>query len=297
MTRLAILADIHGNLPALELVAADLARRDVDTVVVAGDAINWGPFSPQVTAFLRARGWPVVRGNNELYLLDHGTARAPASWAEFTLPPWLLDQMGPDLTRVVAGWPDALQLRFRDAPPVYVCHGVPGDPFTAIMPNTPDETIAARLDGRAETTIIAGHSHLPLDRHVNGWHILNPGSVGVPLAGRLEATYMLADTTPDGWRATLVRLPLDMTPVLAAFARADFVARCGPIGRLVIEEFRTARLQVHPYLRWKEAHHPDAETSHALVDAFLTCDPTPYLPAAYLEILGENQPDGRDRAQ
>ena len=47
MTQLAILSDIHGNLPALEAVLADLAQFKVDQVVVAGDVINWGPFSAQ----------------------------------------------------------------------------------------------------------------------------------------------------------------------------------------------------------------------------------------------------------
>lgn len=56
MTKLAILADIHGNLPALEAVADDLARHGVDRVVVAGDLINWGPFSAAVSGTRRARG-------------------------------------------------------------------------------------------------------------------------------------------------------------------------------------------------------------------------------------------------
>ena len=48
MTRLAILADIHGNLPALEAVMADMAPYQVEHVVVAGDLVNWGPFSAVV---------------------------------------------------------------------------------------------------------------------------------------------------------------------------------------------------------------------------------------------------------
>ena len=85
MTRLAILADIHGNLPALAAVRADLATQAVDRVIVAGDLINWGPCSAQVVEQVVADGWDVVRGNHELILLDYGTPRAPAAWEDLGL--------------------------------------------------------------------------------------------------------------------------------------------------------------------------------------------------------------------
>lgn len=77
MTRLATLADIHGNLLALEVVLADLAQSEIDQVIVAGDVINWGPFSAPVMARVAAAGWARIRGNNEDYLLDYATPRAP----------------------------------------------------------------------------------------------------------------------------------------------------------------------------------------------------------------------------
>ena len=70
MTRLAVLADLHGNLPAFEAVRTDLAQFSVDRVVVAGDLINWGPSSAEVAARVLEAGWAVIRGNNEFYLLD-----------------------------------------------------------------------------------------------------------------------------------------------------------------------------------------------------------------------------------
>ena len=63
--RFAVLADIHGNLPALEAVLADLAQFEVEQVVVAGDLINWGPCSAAVVERVVAAGWAIVRGNNE----------------------------------------------------------------------------------------------------------------------------------------------------------------------------------------------------------------------------------------
>ena len=59
MIRVAVLADIHGNLPA---------QFQADEVVVAGDLINWGPYSERVLEFVAERGWAAIRGNHELYL-------------------------------------------------------------------------------------------------------------------------------------------------------------------------------------------------------------------------------------
>jgi predicted phosphodiesterase len=74
--RLALLADIHGNLPALEAVMAELERLQPDQVVVDGDLINAVPFSAQVIDCVRQQRWTVVRGNHEFYYLDFGTERA-----------------------------------------------------------------------------------------------------------------------------------------------------------------------------------------------------------------------------
>ncbi|HEX8217763.1 MAG TPA: metallophosphoesterase family protein [Chloroflexia bacterium] len=96
MTRVAVLADIHGNLPALEAVSRDLEQFGVDLVVVAGDLINWGPCSEQVLEFVAERRWPVIRGNHEFYLLDYGTDRAPVAWqdsSQFATLPWLRNQL------------------------------------------------------------------------------------------------------------------------------------------------------------------------------------------------------------
>ena len=134
MTRLAVLADIHGNLPALQAVIKDMAQFAVDQVVVAGDSVNWGPFSREVMEVVSAGGWAAICGNNELYALDFETPRMPPHWSSFTLPPILREQLGADWLNAIACLPDELCLRFLDAPALRVFHGVPGDPFQRSYP-------------------------------------------------------------------------------------------------------------------------------------------------------------------
>ena len=76
MTRIAILADIHGNLPALEAVMVELESLQPDMVVLNGDLINAVPFSCEVVDRVRQTDWLAIRGNHEFYFLDWGTERA-----------------------------------------------------------------------------------------------------------------------------------------------------------------------------------------------------------------------------
>ena len=283
MTRLAVLADIHGNLPALAAVIDDMAQFAVDQVVVAGDSINWGPFSRAVMEVIWERRWPVIRGNNELYLLDYETERAPAHWSRFTMPPYLHEQLGDDWVNAIAALPDTLQLRFRDAPPIRVCHGIPGDPWTAITPLTSPAQIRRWLRDISERTLICAHSHIALERQVDDRRIFNPGSVGVPLDGEHSASYMILDGRDAGWElAAHRRLPINVAPVLAEFERTNFTERCGVTAHLVIDEFRSARLHLAAYISWKAKHRDAYDDSLELLQEFRNLpDVTPYLPPAY----------------
>lgn len=285
MTRLAILADIHGNMPALEAVMQDMAPFHVDQVVVAGDAINWGPFSAQVVETIVREGWAVIRGNNEYYLLDYNTPRQPPHWATYGLLPWLREQLEGRWLNTIAAWPDEISLRYPDGPPVRVVHGAPGDPWFSLHPLLTDEEFLARVGQTSERTIIAGHSHIALDRCVGPWRVLNPGSVGVPLDGIHSASYMLLDSDSDehggGWRATFRRVLFDSTPVLEAYRQTHFVERWGTIAALVVQEFERARLAVYPFNRWRRQQGIETESADGLLEAFAQVDPWPFVPPEY----------------
>ncbi|HET7034113.1 MAG TPA: metallophosphoesterase family protein [Thermomicrobiaceae bacterium] len=267
--RLAILADIHGNLPALEAVLADLAGRAVDQIVMAGDAINWGPFSAAVLETLSRSGSVPLRGNHEYFLLDYGTARSPEWGRGAPSLAWLARQLEPGWRRRLAAWPDTLSLRYPEAPPVRVLHGLPGNPFDGIFPWTADDEIRRYLSGIEEELVIAAHTHIALDRRVGNRRILNPGSVGLPLDGVLDARYLLLDAIDGAWQPTFRRVAYDSSPLFAEFERQGFVAECGAVGYLIVEEFRRARPVFRDFLKWHRAHCPGEPMTLALAERFL----------------------------
>lgn len=198
MTRIALLSDIHGNLPALEQVIDDMKQFAPDHVVVAGDMINWGPFSAEVMQLIYENRWTMIRGNNEYYSINAQPPRRPDRWASYTLIEWLHEQLG-EWHHIIASLPDELTLLYPDAPDVHLCHGIPGDCWTGIYAKefNSDDTVSQQLSSGRARTFFCGHTHIPLNRQVGDYHILNPGSVGVPLLGESVSSYMILDSTPE----------------------------------------------------------------------------------------------------
>lgn len=272
MTKLAILSDIHGNLPALEAVDSDLKQFNVDHVIVAGDVISFGPFSKQTAEFVIEKGWSVIRGNNEYFLIDYKTPRAPAAWndpVQFAPTAWLDHQFDQKLKTLIAAWPDSLNLRFRDAPPIEVFHGTPKDPWDSIYWTLRDEEIERLLCNVEANYVICGHTHLPMDRQSGSWRIFNPGSVGVPLDGIFTASYMILEANEEGWKPIFRRIPFDYEAVFEEFQKSGYNKESGPIGRLVLEIYRTAR-PLLGFLRWRDKLRPNEPLTEELVEIYLS---------------------------
>jgi putative phosphoesterase len=281
LTRLAVLADIHGNLPALEAVEADFTAIGVDQVVVAGDLVIWAPFDAQVIEHVVERRWAVLRGNHELYLTDFGSDRARPEWSDpiqYAVLHWALPELLPRWHATVAAWPDHLSLRFAGGPPIRVVHGSPRSHFEGLFS---DADLTEPLAGVEEPIVVAAHTHLPMDVRFGRWRILNPGSVGVPLDGERTASYMLLETRDGDWHATHRRVPFDAARLHAEFERRAFLARTGVIGALVLRELATARLAVVPFLNWRREVAPDEPLSPALLERFGELAPWRYCPPRY----------------
>jgi predicted phosphodiesterase len=286
VTRIAVFSDIHGNNTAFEAVLRDLesysTSHAIDQVVVAGDVVNWGPHNIEVMDRITREGWAVIRGNQELYMLDQDTPRAPAHWEQFTISRWTRAQLGESRLNRMACWPDALCLRFRDASAVRVVHGSPRSHFEGIYRSYSDERIAEILHGVEEETIICGHTHLAMDHTSGQWHIFNAGTVGMPLHGLPESTYWILEGDWSGWRGTLRRVPLDAETPIRELQRLRFVEACGVTGELVLEEYRTNRLRVGVFHDWRAKQQITDPEDMALLSRFRAeVDPWDYTPPEY----------------
>lgn len=272
MPRLAVLSDIHGNLPALEAVLADAEAWNADAIVVAGDAICWGPQSREVLELLRTKNAGCIRGNNEYYLLDWETPRMPEAWRRYSLLPPLYEDLGETWRQRIALWPDSLSIRLPDAPLIHVCHGLPDNPWQGIFPRTEPD-----LSGVEAPILVAGHTHLPMDETVSGKRVVNPGSVGVPLDRDRRAQYVRFESLGGDWSVTHRRVAYDFAKLDAAWLTTNFLARNGRLADLVVAEFETAELQVIPFLRFQKEVGNEEQARAGFTDEVRLCHtPPPY---------------------
>ena len=232
--RLAVLADVHGNLPALDAVLADAASAGVDRVVVLGDLVS-GPLWPAETAArLAALGLPTLAGNHERQVLaDDRAAMSPSDR-------FAAERLDAPARRYLAALPAALRLG-----DVYLCHGAPGDDLTMWLETVdPAAPLGVRAATAAEvaarpapppgvTLALCGHSHVPRLVAAGALTIVNPGSVGLPAwcdpatadapahgveAGSPHARYAVVERAAGGWHVAhrAVRYAWDAAAARAA---------------------------------------------------------------------------------
>ncbi len=217
--RLAILADIHGNVLALEAVIADLAEAAPDLVVNLGDCVS-GPLWPRETLdILVAKGWPTVRGNHDRWGAE--TPRAEQIGCDAYAYD-MLDARG-------RAWLGALPLTLR-RDDMLMFHARPDDDNAYLLDTVADgvmtfaakEEIASRLGAHRAPLMLCGHSHLPRVVRWDGALIVNPGSVGCPgyddptppsphimEVGSPHARYALATLRNGEWRVDLRAVAYD----------------------------------------------------------------------------------------
>jgi putative phosphoesterase len=230
--RIAVLADVHGNLPALRAVLAQLDREPVDALVVAGDVCS-GPLVRDALEVLEGRPEPVhwIAGNSEretVAVLDGGEIPdGPAGRAAA----WSSGQLDRHWRDGLAAWPITVTL---DG--VRFCHGSPRRDDEILTRGTPDPVLAEALSDVREALVIGGHTHQQLIRQVRDDLVYaNAGSVGLPYEGSPNAFWILvADGVPQlreatyDWAAALVELRASGYPELDDFLESSFLSPVDP---------------------------------------------------------------------
>lgn len=203
MEELGILADVHGNLPALEAAFSDLTARGIRRVFFLGDAIGKGPQSPEVVDFLFDHCEGMVRGNWEDAVLEERIASAP----------FYAKQLGEARLKRLRELPLGIFFRLS-ARSVKLYHGRTTIK-SVVFSNSPKEEVLSALDALDDRSDVVGFAdiHQPFCRMCEGRMLFNTGSVGNPCDGVPQASYAILRGTPGDEPAPLsvelVRLPYD----------------------------------------------------------------------------------------
>jgi putative phosphoesterase len=225
MQRVAVITDVHGNLPALQAALARIDELGVDAIYCGGDLVGYGPHPNEVCALIAAREIPTIYGNYDYAIArdldDCGCAYITAHDRELgqRSVDWTLvhtDQASKDFMRALP-----FDLRFNvGETAVHLVHGSPRKVNEYLFEDKPAslyERLAAAEDAGA---LVFGHTHKPWVRDYGGVRFVNCGSVGKPKDGDARGAFAVLEAAADSVAVTIVRVDYDAAAVAREVADA-----------------------------------------------------------------------------
>jgi predicted phosphodiesterase len=230
--RVGVIADIHGNVRALEAVLDDLREQAPDVVVNLGDHLSGPLWAAETADLLMSQRMISIRGNHDRQLLDRPVERMGpsdrAAWGE------LRDDH--------KAWLAALAPVAQLDEGVFLCHGSPASDLQYLLEEVSmsrsvtlraAQSVAGMLTGVKENMILCGHTHIPrVVQWAEGRFVINPGSVGLPAFGDDSPKHYIENGSPDarygildrhaaGWRVSLRSVAYDWREASARAAAAN----------------------------------------------------------------------------
>jgi len=234
MIRVALISDIHANLPALTAVLADIDRRGVRTICHLGDLTGYAPWPNEVVATLRERGIVGIAGNYDSTVATdykHCGCRAETERDEelsHISYEWTRAHVTAETKAYLAGLPFRIDVRpfggHVPGPTITLVHGNQTLNTVYVTEDRPDsflEKMASGIGARAGDMICFGHTHQPWHREVEGIQFLNAGSVGRPKDGDWRACYAILNIDTSGIRGEFVRVSYDVEAAARAIIESD----------------------------------------------------------------------------
>jgi putative phosphoesterase len=216
--RVAVITDMHANLPALQAALARIDELEVDAIYCGGDLVGYGPHPNEVCALISERGIPTIYGNYDHAiardLTDCGCAYVTAHDRELgqRSVDWTLahtDQASKDFMRAL---PFDLRFEVGDTS-VHLVHGSPRKVNEYLFEDKPASLYERLAAAEEADTLVFGHTHKPWVREHGGVLFVNCGSVGKPKDGDPRAAFAVLEADPAGVRVAIERVAYDAAAV------------------------------------------------------------------------------------
>ena len=261
--RLAVLSDIHGNIPALDKALEEIDRIGVDGFIVAGDMAA-GPQPEQVIERLRDLNCRMIRGNNEEYLIKLAAEDAPGWWhtaRQFAFIRWNFRQLRAETIAFLKSLPEQIVITMPGLEPIRVVHGSPRSISELVYPEKDITLLDIALDMVPENVLVFGHTHEPWQMVRNGKLALNPGSVSGTLNGKLGGSYAILTSGEGQWSVDLHDLHYDISLARKAFIETGLLEAGGKISECWLHDLETGVNTLPRFVEY--AYRLSAEAGYA----------------------------------
>jgi predicted phosphodiesterase len=185
-SRIALVSDVHGNVPALTACLEDAIAEGVEAIVFMG-CLTWGPEPSVVLRLTQSLSLPTffIQGNGERAVLELADGVRDISEYDETLNRWMLERHRASGVNALRGLAPSLSIEVIGVGRMRLCHGSPRSDIELLTPATPQGRLRAAFAGVEEEIVAHGHTHLQYQRDVAGKRVIGPGSVGLPYSDGL----------------------------------------------------------------------------------------------------------------
>lgn len=218
--RLALISDIHANLPALEAVLDHIASLPgIDATYHLGDLVGYAPWPDETVSLLHTGGIEGIAGNYDSTVATdyqhcgckyEDPQQEALSHVSFA---WTKEHTSRDTKRILGELPFRLDVRVNgghaSGPTLILVHGTPALNTVYWTEDRPDSfcaQMASIAGAKSGDTIAFGHTHLPWHRDVDGIHFVNTGTVGRPKDGDWRAGYTVLEMSNGTFSAEYMRV-------------------------------------------------------------------------------------------
>jgi putative phosphoesterase len=227
MNRVVVFGDIHGNLPALEAVLADMDARELSPLYCLGDLVGYGTFPNEVIAAIRDRNIPTLMGNYDQGVGNSSddcgcayTSKQAEALGKRSIA-WTNEHTTADNKLYLRQLTDKIPLQLGGLR-VRLVHGSPRKINEYLYEERPNATMERLLDMAEADVLVCGHTHIPYHKILpSGRHVVNAGSVGKPKDGNPEACYVVLEAVDKALSVTFRRVPYDIDRAAKAIEESD----------------------------------------------------------------------------
>lgn len=227
MQRLRVFGDIHGNLPALEAVLADIEDQGSSALYCLGDLVGYGTFPNEAISIVRERDIPTLMGNYDQGVGNGSdncgcayTSKAAEALGKRSIA-WSNQNTSAENKLYLRGLPAQFPLQLAGLR-IRLVHGSPRKINEYLYADRPDVTLERLLDMAEADVLVCGHTHIPYHRILpSGRHVVNAGSAGKPKDGNPQACYVVLDSVEDRLRLTFRRVSYDVERAAQAIEASE----------------------------------------------------------------------------